>query len=87
MAQKPMLRGEVGAREFKFVKKLRRQAFEFRHVAASVDARGHVAAMCFEFPLYVPCFRPWRRHFPLPSIIILFTGVAQKDATMSVTTR
>ena len=47
-----------------WVKKLRRPAFEFRHVAASVDARGHVAARCFEFPLYLPCFRPWRRHFP-----------------------
>ena len=67
---------------FIIVKKLRRPAFEFRHVAASVDARGHVAAMCFEFPLYIPCFRPWRRHFFLPSFIILCTGVAPQDTTV-----
>ena len=44
-------------------------ALEFRHVTASVDARGHVAAVCFEFPLYIPCFRPWRRHdFSPPTV-------------------
>jgi len=40
-----------------WVKKLRRPAFEFRHIAASVDARGNVTAMCFEFPL----LHPWKR--------------------------
>ena len=54
------------------MKKRGRPAFEFRHVAASVDARGHVAAMCFEFSLSLPCIRPWRRHVSSPPTVKLY---------------
>ena len=47
-------------------------ALEFRHVAPSVDARGHVAAMCFEFSLSLPCIRPWRRHVSSPPTVKLY---------------